>query len=192
LVRKNGRKHARKQFRKAEGTFGLRVVEDFEDLIPLVFPLYRAVFLKAQYQFEELPPRFFVECARSTSPRTEMIMCERNDGRLVGSMLIFYDDNEQLNKRIGIDYSLEESGLIYNLLNYTGIQRAIGRGISTLWLGQSSYVPKSRMGGVLEDQYLLIKAFDLTLKPTLPLQRWWMSRYSAAHIQVGLEQGLSI
>ncbi len=191
-VTKNGRKHARKQFRKAEGTFELRVVEDFEKLIPRVFPLYRAVFLKAKYQFEELSPRFFVESARSTSPRTEMIMCERDDGRLVGSMLIFYDDDEQLNKRIGIDYSIEESGLIYNLLNYTGIQRAIGRGISTLWLGQSSYVPKSRLGGVLEDQYLLIKAFDLTLKPTLPLQRWWMSRYSAAHVQAGLEQGLSI
>jgi hypothetical protein len=191
-VTKNGRKHARKQFRKAEGNFELRVVEDFEELIPLVFPLYRAVFLKAKYQFEELSPRFFVESARSTSPRTEMIMCERNDGRLVGSMLIFYDENEQLNKRIGIDYSIEESGLIYNLLNYTGIQRAIGRGISTLWLGQSSYVPKTRLGGVLEDQYLLIKAFDPTLKPTLPLQRWWMSRYSAAHVQAGVEQGLSI
>lgn len=189
---KNGRKHARKQFRKAEGNFKLRVVEDFEHLIPLVFPLYRAVFLKAKYQFEELPPRFMVECARSTSPKTEMIMCERNDGRLAGSMLVFYDENEQLNKRIGIDYSLEESGLIYNLLNYTGIKRAIERGISTLWLGQSSYVPKTRMGGVLDDQYLLIKAFDVTLKPTLPLQRWWMSRYSAAHVHARLEQDVSI
>jgi hypothetical protein len=189
---KNGRKHARKQFRKAEGILELRVVADFEDLIPLVFPLYRAVFLKAKYQFEELPPGFFVECARSTSPRTEMIICERKDGRIVGSMLVFYDDKEQLNKRIGIDYSIAESGLIYNLLNYTGIRRAIARGLPTLWLGQSSYIPKSRLGGELEDQYLLIKALDVTLKPTLPLQRWWMSRYSAAHVRAGIEQGSSI
>jgi predicted N-acyltransferase len=189
---KNGRKHARKQFRKADGVFTLRVVEDFEALIPRVFPLFRAVFLKAKYQFEEFGPRFFAECARSTSPKTELVICERNDGQIVGALLILYDDREQQNKRIGIDYSQAESGLIYNLLNYTGIQRAIARGIETLWLGQSSYVPKTRLGGTLEDQYLLIKAFDLSLKPTLPLQRWWMSRYSAASVQTHLQEGLSI
>jgi Peptidogalycan biosysnthesis/recognition len=189
---KNGRKHARKQFVKAEGTFTLRVIDDFEEMIPRVFPLHRAVFLKAKYQFEELPPRFFVECARSTSPKSELVICETMDGRIVGSLMIFYDDREQQNKRIGIDYSNAESGLIYNLLNYTGIQRAITRGLGTLWLGQSSYLPKTRFGGKLEDQYLLIKAHDPVLKPTLPLQRWWMSRYSAANIQAGIEKGIPL
>ncbi|MBV8518383.1 MAG: GNAT family N-acetyltransferase [Acidobacteria bacterium] len=189
---KNGRKHARKQFHKAEGTYTLRAIEDFESMIPRVFPLHRAVFLKAKYQFEELGPRFFVECARTRSPRTELVVCERNDGHIAGSLMIFYDEREQQNKRIGIDYDLPDSGLIYNLLNYTGIQRAIERGIQTLWLGQSSYVPKTRLGGTLEDQYLYIKAYDPLLKPTLPLQRWWMSRYSAAHVLAGVEQGVSL
>ncbi len=190
---KNGRKHARKQFHRAEGVFELRAIADFEEMVPRVFPLHRAVFLKAKYQFEELPPRFFVECARSQTPKTELIVCERvADRRIVGSLMIFYDDHEQQNKRIGIDYSIEESGLVYNLLNYTGIQRAIARGIRTLWLGQSSYVPKTRLGGELDDQYLLIKAYDPLLKPTLPLQKWWMSRYSAANILAGVEQGVSL
>ena len=189
---KNGRKHARKQFHKAEGTYALRVVEDFEEMIPRVFPLHRAVFLKAKYQFEELPPRFFVECARTKAPRTELVVCERNDGHIAGSLMIFYNEREQQNKRIGIDYDLPDSGLIYNLLNYTGIQRAIERGIATLWLGQSSYVPKTRLGGTLEDQYLYIKAYDPLLKPTLPLQRWWMSRYSAAKVMAGVEEGVSL
>jgi hypothetical protein len=190
---KNGRKHARKQFHKAEGVFSLRVIEDFESMIPRVFPLHRAVFLKAKYQFEELPPRFFVECARTKDPKTELVVCERiADGRVVGSLMIFYNDTEQQNKRIGIDYDIADSGLIYNLLNYTGIQRAIARGLTTLWLGQSSYIPKTRLGGEIEDQYLLIKAYDPALKPTLPLQKWWMSRYSAANIQAGLDKGISL
>jgi hypothetical protein len=189
---KNGRRHARKQFHKAEGVYTLRVVEDFEDVIPRVFHLHRAVFLKAKYQFEELPPRFFVECARSTDPKSELVLCERADGRVVGSLVIFYDGQEQQNKRIGIDYDIADSGLIYNLLNYTGIRRAIERRIKTLWLGQSSYLPKTRLGGELEDQYLFIKAYDITLRPTLPLQRWWMSRYSAASVRAGLEKGVSI
>jgi len=185
---KNGRKHARKQFTHAEGKFVIRAFDEFEEMIPRVFPLHRAVFLKAKYQFEELPPRFFTECARTSSPHTEMLTCERvSDGRIVGSLMIFFDDEEQQNKRIGIDYSNEESGLVYNLLNYSGIQRAIARGCKTLWLGQSSYLPKTRMGGAIEDQYLLIKAYDPMLKPTLPLQRWWMSRYSAAKISASLE-----
>jgi hypothetical protein len=189
---KNGRKHARKQFVKAEGVFTLRAFDDFEEWIPRVFHLHRSVFLKAKYQFEELPPGFFSECNRSTTPKTELLICERSDGRIVGSLLIFYDEKEQQNKRIGIDYTIEESGLVYNLLNYTGIQRAIARGIKTLWLGQSSYMPKTRMGGELDDQYLLLKAHDPVLKPTLPLQRWWMSRYSAASILAGLENGVQI
>ena len=189
---KNGRRHARKQFTKAEGTYTLRVIEDFEEWIPRIYPLHRAVFLKAKYQFEELPPRFYLECARCTNPRSELVLCERNDGRIAGSLLIIYNEQEQQNKRVGIDYELPDSGLIYNLLNYTGIQRAISRGIPLLWLGQSSYLPKTRLGGDLDDQYLFIKAYDPTLKPTLPLQRWWMSRYSAANVLAGLEQGISI
>jgi hypothetical protein len=189
---KNGRKHARKQFHKAEGVFTLRVFEDFEHLIPRVFGLHRAVFLKAKYQLEELAPSFFVECSRSTSPKTELVVCETIAGRVVGSLMIFYNDREQQNKRIGIDYDMADSGLIYNLLNYTGIQRAIARGLSTLWLGQSSYLTKTRLGGELEDQYLLTKAYDPVLAPTLPLQRWWMARYSAANVQAGLEKGASI
>jgi len=189
---KNGRRHARKQFNKADGTYALRTVEDFEHWIPRVFPLHRSVFLKAKYQLEELSPQFFVECARSVSPRTELVVCERYDGRIVGSLLIFYDDHEQQNKRIGIDYTLADSGLIYNLLGYTGIQRAIGRGLKTLWLGQSSYLTKTRLGGEIEDQYVLMKAYDPLLKPTLPLQRWWMTRYSAANIRGSLERGDSL
>jgi hypothetical protein len=186
---KNGRKHARKQFRKAAGMFTLRTVEDFEDLVPRIFPLNRAVFLKAKFQFEELPPRFYAECARSTSPKTELVICETKQGKIVGSLLIFYNREEQLNKRIGIDYDLADSGLIYNLLNYTGLQRAIERGVKTVRLGQSSYLVKTRMGGELEDQFALLKAYNPALKPSLPLQRWWMARYSAARIREELKQG---
>jgi hypothetical protein len=170
----------------------MRVIEGFEEMIPKVYGLHRTIFLRAKYQFEELPPRFFVECARSTTPKTELVVCERNDGRIVGSLMIFYDEHEQQNKRIGIDYDNPDSGLVYNLLNYTGIQRAIARRIPTLWMGQSSYIPKMRMGGQLEDQYLFIKAYDPILKPSLPLQRWWMARYSAANVAAGVERGTSI
>lgn len=187
---KNGRKHARKQFRKAEGRYELRAVEDFAPLVPRVYPLLRATFLRARYQFEELPPRFFSECSGSEHPRTEMILCEQ-DGAVAGALLVFYDAHQQLNKRIGIDYRRSDSGLIYNLLNYEGIRRAIERGISTLLLGQSSYLPKTRMGGELTDQYLLIKGYRPLLRVSLPVQNLWMRRYRAARVLAEVERGES-
>ncbi len=185
---KNGRKHARKQFRKAEGLYRLRTVSDFESLIPTIFPLFRSVFLKAKYQFEELPPSFYVECNRSQHPETEMILCEKGD-TIVGALLVFYNDRQQLNRRIGVDYNEANSGLIYNLLNYEGLKRAIERGIPTVDLGQSSYLVKKRLGGELTDQYLLLKSYSLMLRPTLPLQMKWMARYRAENILSLVKKG---
>jgi hypothetical protein len=188
---KNGRKHARKAFRKAEGRLRLRVLEDFEGMIPRVYPLFRGTFLKAKYQFEELPPRFFVECARSRWPRTELVLCEEKDD-LVGALLIFYDETRQLNKRIGVDYDHPDGGLIYNLLNYQGLIRAIERRIPTVYLGQSTYLPKIRMGGQLEDQHLFVKGYNPVIRLSLPAQRAWMARYRAEKVLEGLKAGRSI
>lgn len=198
---KNGRKHARKQFRHAEGRYALRTVSDFAALVPAVYPLMRRVFLKAKYQFEELPPRFFAECSGSENPQTELILCEEagdggggngNGGEIVGAMLVFYDHRQQLDKRIGVDYDRPDSGLIYNLLNYQGLIRAIERGIPVVELGQSAYLPKTRYGGELTDQYLMLKAHSAALKPTLPLQRVWMRRYRAEAIREQVARGVAV
>jgi hypothetical protein len=190
---KNGRKHARKQFRHAEGVYRLRAVADFAELVPRVYPLFRAVFLKAKYQFEELGPRFYAECAVSTHPPTELLLCETADGgEIVGALLVFYGERQQLDKRIGIDYRVPDGGLVYNLLNYEGIRRAIDRGIPIVDLGQSAYLPKTRLGGELTDQYLLVKGYDPLLRPTLPLQRRWMQRYRAAAVQAAVARGEAV
>ncbi len=183
---KNGRKHARKTYRKAEGRLTLREACDFADLVPSVYPLFRSTFLKARYQFEELPPQFFLECARSEHPKTKLILCEK-DGGIVGALLLFYDSREQLSKRIGIDYRQEETALIYNLLMYQSIRHAIEHGITRVHLGQSTYIPKIRMGGKMEDQFLFIKAFSPGLRAALPAQRLLLNRYRAEKITAEIE-----
>jgi Acetyltransferase (GNAT) domain len=188
---KNGRKHARKTLRHAEAGLEVRTVADFEPLVPVVYPLFRRTFLKARFRFEELLPRFFVECARSRQPRSELVVCEQ-DGAVVGALLILYDQHEQANKRIGIDYRRADSGLIYNLLNYRGIQRAIERRLPTVHLGQSTYLIKTRIGGALEDQFVYARPRNLGMRLTLPLQRLWTERYRAARVAAGLRAGASI
>ena len=157
---KNGRKHCKKTFRKAkESNLTLEVIDDFKDLNIEICALFRNTFVKAKYQFEEFSPHFFYSLAESENPQTELIVC-KNDGKIVGALMNLYRHNQvQLNKRIGMDYSQEDTGLIYMLLNYYGIKSAIEHGVKKIYLGQSTYIPKTRLGGYLEDQFLFMKTY---------------------------------
>jgi hypothetical protein len=183
----NGRSHARRALKKAKKTFNLRVVTDFEPLIPDVYHLFRATYLKAEFKLEELPPQFFVECARAHPPSAEMILCERGS-RVVGAYLCLFNEKQRLNKRVGIDYSDKESPAIYNILNYHALIRAAEAGIPVSYLGQTAYTPKVRMGGEIDDQFLFIKGYDLGVKLSLPLQKAWMNRYRADEVRRQMEE----
>ncbi|HEX2573589.1 MAG TPA: peptidogalycan biosysnthesis protein [Polyangia bacterium] len=184
----NSRSHCRRTMRKmAAGGYALRAVDDYAHLVPAVYPLFRATYLKARFQLEELPPGFFVECARATTPRSELLVCEK-EGRIVGSYLVLFEGGQQLNKRIGIDYRSPDSALIYCALNYYCLRRAIERDVTVSYLGQTTYTPKVRMGGQLEDQFLYIKGYDLGVRLSLPLQKLWMARFRAARVRQEMER----
>jgi len=178
----NGRSQARRTLKKIGEQFTMRVLTDYASVIPDVYPLFRATYLKAQFKLEELPPRFFVECNRAQPPSSELVLCQKGS-RTVGAYLALYNQEQQLNKRIGIDYSDEESPVVYNLLNYFCILRAIERGIPLSYLGQTTYTPKMRMGGRLENQFLYVKGYDLGVRLTLPIQKAWMARYRAELVE---------
>lgn len=177
----NGRSNVRRILKRAQ-RFKFRFVSDYEPLIPRVYPLWRATYLKARFKLEELPPRFFVECARSSPPASELLVCER-DGAIVGAYLTFYAGGQQLNKRIGMDYTDPDCPVIYNALNIHCLLRAAERGVPLSYLGQTTYTPKLRLGGQLEDQFLFIKAYRVSVKLGLPLQKLWNRRYRAQMVE---------
>lgn len=185
---KNGRHHARKNFRKAEHKLDSRFVDDYADLIPVAFPLFRRTYLKAQHKFEELSPRFFAEMARAGQPRSRLLLCEK-EGVAVGAALLLLDAHTQQIKRIGIDYEQEDTGLIYNLLMYQSLRHAIENHVDSFYLGQSSFTPKVRMGGHLEDQFLFLKGYSFTLRASFPAQKLWLNRYRAGRILAALDKG---
>lgn len=186
---KNGRHHARKNFRKAEHKLDCRFVDDYAELIPTAFPLFRRTYLKAPYKFEELSPRFFAQMARTRHPRSRLLLCEKN-GRAVGAALLLLDAHTQQIKRIGIDYDQEDTGLIYNLLMYQSLQHAIENNVDSLYLGQSSFTPKVRMGGHLEEQFLFLKGYSFTLRASFPAQKLWLNRYRAERVLAALDKGV--
>ncbi len=184
----NGRSNARRVLKKAAKRFTLRFISDYAELTPRIYPLLRATYLKAPFKLEELPPRFVQECAVANPPSSELLVCER-DGEFVGAYLIFSHKGQQLNKRVGIDYRDPDSPLIYNALNIHSLLRAAERGIPLSYLGQTSYTPKLRLGGVLENQHLFIKGYRLSTRLSLPLQKRWMQRFRAQDIGRAVKQG---
>ncbi|MCA9706078.1 MAG: hypothetical protein KDK70_09545, partial [Myxococcales bacterium] len=184
----NGRSNARRVLKKAKREFRMRFVSDYAELMPRIYPLLRATYLKAPVKLEELPPRFVIDCASVTPPSSELLVCERGD-RIVGAYLIFFHKGQQLNKRVGIDYADPQSPLIYNALNIHSLLRAAERGIGLSYLGQTSYTPKLRLGGQLEDQFLFIKGHRLSTRLSLPLQRRWSLRFRAADVADAVKRG---
>ena len=183
---KNSRHHARKNLRKGKDKLTFRIVDDYADLIPAAFPLFRRTYLKAKFKLEELSPRFFAEMADTRHPRSRLLLCEK-DGRAVGAALLLLDAHNLQIKRIGIDYDQEDTGLIYNLLMYHSLQHAIENKVHSFYMGQSSFTPKVRMGGNLEDQFLYHKGYSFTLRASVPAQRLWLTRYRAEHILTTLD-----
>ena len=186
----NGRSHARRTLKKAAKEFTIAFHSDYEPLIERAYPLWRATYLKAPHKFEELSPTFFRECARVSPPESELITCERGD-KLVGVFLLFWTDDQQLNKRIGIDYSEKKTGLVYTALNYHSLLRGIERGIKMSYLGQTSYTPKVRMGGDPEDQYLFLKGYKLSVRAGFPIQRRFTRQFRAEVVREQVKNGTS-
>ncbi|GAB4180922.1 MAG: hypothetical protein Tsb002_00350 [Wenzhouxiangellaceae bacterium] len=190
-LKKNARKHARKVLKAAEQAFEFEIVTEIQPYIDEIFPLFRNTYLKAKYQFDETTPYFLKYCAEIDDLGKELVLCRKN-GKVVGALLNFYNDSEQLNKRIGIDYDQEETPLIYTSLMYQGMKTAIGRGLKRVYLGQSTYVPKLRLGGYAQDEYFYVKPYDPVLKLSMPMQHRWSSGYQAERVEAMALQGVSV
>lgn len=190
-LKKNARKHARKVLKAASQRFVFETVNDIASYIDLIYPLFRGTYLKAKYQFDESTPAFLHYAAQIDDLGKELILC-RKDGRVVGALINFFDDKEQLNKRIGIDYGEEDTPLIYTSLMYQGMRSAIERGLKRVYLGQSTYVPKVRLGGELEDEYFCVKPYDPLLRLSMPWQRRRSENYRAELVEALALEGTSV
>ncbi|MEO1335169.1 MAG: GNAT family N-acetyltransferase [Myxococcota bacterium] len=188
---KNSRKHARKVLKAAKRKLAIDIVEDYSAMIADIYPLLRATYRKANYKFDDATPWFLHEACSSVEPKSELIAC-RNGGRLVGALVNFFDGDAYMAKRIGIDYTDEMAPLIYTALMYRGIERAIERGCKQLYLGQSTYVPKMRLGGVIENEYFYVKVFDPVLRLTIPWQKRLSQAYEAKRVTEMALQGVSV
>ncbi len=190
-LKKNARKHFNKVMRAAHERYVFERVDDYAHLLDEILPLFRAVFLKAKYKFDESIPAFFREAAASRSPKTELVLCKKGQ-RIVGALINFFDATEQLNKRIGMDYAEPDTPLIYTSLMYEGVRSAIEKRKRRVYLGQSTYLPKLRMGGRPEDVFFYVKAYDKVLGLTVPWQRKLSLGYRASRVEELALTGVSV
>jgi hypothetical protein len=112
-----------------------------------IFSLFWQTYLKGRTKFEKLNHRFFELIA--TEPTSHFVLIRRkDDGRLVAFMLCFDCGPRAINKFIGIDYSLENAFLYFQLWA-AAVEWAGERRFAEFQSGQTGYRAKSDVGHAL-------------------------------------------
>jgi uncharacterized protein len=109
-----------------------------------IFALFWQTYLKGKTKFEKLNIKFFELIA--AEPTAYFVLIRRSDtGRLVAFMLCFDCGQRAINKFIGIDYSIENAFLYFQLWE-AFVDWASQRGFAEIQSGQTGYRAKMDMG----------------------------------------------
>jgi hypothetical protein len=112
-----------------------------------IFPLFWQTYLKGKTKFEKLNPKFFELIA--ADPTSYFVLLRRRDNhQLVAFMLCFDCGPRMVNKFIGINYSIPDAFLYFQLWA-AAVDWASRRGFTELQSGQTGYSAKFEIGNTL-------------------------------------------
>lgn len=141
--RRNARYNIRKFDRSRDSRIEVR--ECFDDLVPEIMPLYRAVLQRAETRLDVWTPQFIR--LLSTDPRIPArLVCCWKGGRLAGFLLCLIGKETAVAMRVGLDYDSSRALRLYHVMHYSGIEEAILSGAEKINLMQTSYEAKCEMG----------------------------------------------
>ena len=134
----------------------LRVVEDWREECPRIYPLYGQVMDHAEFRLERLPIAFFERLAVEFGRDARALLLER-EGDLEAAAIVLDGPETMTFLLTGIDYARNGTDRAYENLVADVIAEAIRRRVKRLELGQTSYALKSRLGGVIDPRWLYLK-----------------------------------
>lgn len=130
--------------------------------------LWRNVYDKAhEYRREVLLEDFFQNMALILKEKTAVILA-RIKGRLVGFMLLLFDDETMTPVFCGLDYNCSREAAVYFNLFYKSIEVAIDRKMKKIDFGITTLVPKLELGARVEPQYMYMKHFNKIANLVIP------------------------
>jgi predicted N-acyltransferase len=137
------RKGLRRKFKKAaaRGPIELEVLRDAGHLIDELYPLYEAVFERAEFRFEKLTKEYLREVGRQMPDRTRFFVW-RQSGKIIAFDLCFLHDNVLHDCIIGLDYSVALDLHLYFVTWRDVIQWATQNGVKLYYSGPLNYDSK--------------------------------------------------
>jgi len=137
------RKGLRRKFKKAAaaGPIEVQVLTDISPLIDEVFPLYIAVFERAEFRFEKLTKEYLCEVGKQMPDRVRFFVWWRS-GKIIAFSLCFVHDNLLYDGVIGLDYSVALDLHLYFITWRDTIQWAIENKVKCYYSGPLNYDSK--------------------------------------------------
>lgn len=123
----------------------------------MFFEGYLQVMERAEVKLETLNQPFFENIYNYMDKDTE-IVAMRDGNRILGSALLMQSGDSLFFVLVGLDYARRDEFDVYFNLVYAIIALAIQRKCQWLYLGQTSYWLKQRVGGYCVPEYLYFKS----------------------------------
>lgn len=172
----------KRKFQQAGGT--MELVADFAAYAPEMAVLWRNTYNRAkEYRREVLKTDFFENIDRGLGDRSAALIA-RLGPRVVGFLLLLFDDETLIPLFSGLDYSCNRETYVYFNLFYEAIAVGIHRQLREMDCGITTMAPKAEIGSEAVPLYMYMKhlspvlnrfvprLFDLLApQPTWPTQR---------------------
>jgi predicted N-acyltransferase len=140
---KSTRKGLRRKFKKAAATSNpveMEVLTDISHLIDEIYPLYDAVYARAEYRFEKLTPEYLCELGKM--PDRARFFVWRQAGKIVAFDLCFLHDGVLHDCIMGLDYTVAFDLHLYFVTWRDIIQWALKNNVKRYHSGPLNYDSK--------------------------------------------------
>ena len=154
FLKKKHRKTYNKYIARFESLYKWEVVEDYEHFIPLFYELYKKVWRKSATKFEFLNEAYFNHLIQNIPAQTFCLIAKDHQGKILLIEILLEDKDKLIPFYLGIDYTDENSTLLYLNTIYRTMKEAEVRKKSIVELGQTAYYPKIMSGAFVEKMYL--------------------------------------
>lgn len=166
-VGKSTRKSLRRKFRAADElapSLSFELLRDPDSEAEVFYSLYRQVYERSEFRFEELTPGYFRELGRQM-PDTARFFVWRLGGRPVAVSATLVLNGKLYDNYLGLDYSVARERSLYYVTLRDVFNWAIQNGIDTYYSTPLNYEPKLRMHFRLAPLDLYVKHLNRAINP---------------------------
>lgn len=142
--------------------------DHIDDLLPQLMGLYQQTLARAEMQFEELTPQFFLNVLNRMPGQAFFTLYYAGD-TLIGANLLLRDQNTLLDKFFCMDEVLGREHNLYFLSWFTNVDYCLDQGLSAYQSGQAAYEVKLRLGSRLTGTTMYFRHCNAVIQGALRL-----------------------